>query len=61
VPHNFPLVKAFEFGHNLILIPLLYGLKNHDIVGSALLGGRFFIVNLIEQGHLLVADIPMIF
>jgi hypothetical protein len=54
-------VKAFEFGHNLILIPLLYGLKNHDIVGSALLGGRFFIVNLIEQGHLLIADIPMIF
>jgi hypothetical protein len=54
-------VKALTFGPNPILIPLLCGLKNHDIIGSALSKGRFLIVNLIEQGHLLIAGTPMFF
>jgi hypothetical protein len=54
-------VETLEFGPSLILIPLLCGLKNHDIIGSALLGGSFLILNLIEQGHLLIARTPMIF
>jgi hypothetical protein len=61
VPHSFPPVEALEFGTSPILVPLLCGLKNHDIISSALLGGRFLIVNLIEQGYLLVAGTPMIF
>jgi hypothetical protein len=54
-------VEVLEFGPIPILVPLLCGLKNHDIIGSALPGGSFLIVNLIEQGHLLVAGTPMIF
>jgi hypothetical protein len=54
-------VEALEFGTSPILVPLLCGLKNHGIIGSALPGGRFLIVNLIEQGYLLVAGTPMIF
>jgi hypothetical protein len=55
-------VEALEFGpSSSILVPLLYGLKNHDIIGSALLAGSFLIVNLIKQGHLLVTGGPMIF
>jgi hypothetical protein len=53
-------VEALEFRPNLILVLLLCGLKNH-IVGSALPGGSFLIVNLIEQGHMFVAGTPMIF
>jgi hypothetical protein len=56
--HSFPPVEALGFGTSLILIPLFYGLKNHVIVGSTLPGGRFFIVNLIEQLYLLVAGTP---
>jgi hypothetical protein len=59
--HSFPTVEVLKFGTSLILVPLLYGLKNHGIVNSALPGGRFFIINLIEQGYLLVAGYPMIF
>jgi hypothetical protein len=61
VPHSFPPVVVLEFGPIPILVPLLCGLKNHDIIGSALAGGSFLIVNLIEQGHLLVTGTPMIF
>jgi hypothetical protein len=43
-----------KFGTSRILVPLFCGLKNHDIVGSALPGGRLLNVNLIEQGYLLV-------
>jgi hypothetical protein len=59
--HNFPPVETIKFGTSLILIPLLYGLKNHVIVGSALPGRRVLIINLIEQRYLLVAGTPMIF
>jgi hypothetical protein len=45
---QFPPVEAFEFGTSLILIPLLCGLKNHVIIGSTLLRGRFLIINLIK-------------
>jgi hypothetical protein len=48
VPHSFPPLEALEFEPSLILVPLLCGLKNHDIIGSALSGERFLIVNLIE-------------
>jgi hypothetical protein len=54
-------VEALEFGPSPIFVPLLCGLKNHDIVGSALSGGNLLIVNLIEQGHMPVAGTPMIF
>jgi hypothetical protein len=54
-------VEAFEFELNPIIVPLLCGLKNHDIVGSVLAGGSFLIVNLIEQGHMFVAGTPMNF
>jgi ferredoxin len=37
VPNNFPLVEALEFSTSLILVSLLCNLKNHAIVGSALL------------------------
>jgi hypothetical protein len=60
VPYSFPPVKALEFGPNPILVPLFCGLKNHGIVGSTLPEGRLLIVNLIEQGYLLVAGTPMI-
>jgi hypothetical protein len=35
-PNNFLSVEAFEFDTSPILVSLLCGLKNHDIVGSAL-------------------------
>jgi hypothetical protein len=54
-------MEALEFGPSPILIPLLCGLKNHGPIGSALPGGSFLIVNLIEQGPLLVAGTLMIF
>jgi hypothetical protein len=54
-------MEALEFRTSLILVPLLCGLKNHGIVGSTLLGERLLIVNLIEQGYMLVAGTPMIF
>jgi predicted transcriptional regulator len=59
--HSFPPVEALEFGPRPIVVLLLYGLKNHGIIGSALSGGSFLIVNLIEQGHMLVEGTPMIF
>jgi hypothetical protein len=61
MPHSFPPVEAFELGIRLILLPLLCGLKNYVIVSSALPEGRFLIIDLIEQEHLLVAGTPMIF
>jgi hypothetical protein len=54
-------MEAFEFGTSLILLPPLCGLKNHVIIDSALPGGRFLIIDLIEQEHLLVAGTPIIF
>jgi hypothetical protein len=54
-------VEALEFGTSPILVPLICGLKNHGIVGSALPGRRFLIINLIEQGYLLIVGYPMIF
>jgi hypothetical protein len=42
-------VEALEFGTSLILISLLYDLKNNAIVGFALPIQRFLIINLIEQ------------
>jgi hypothetical protein len=54
-------MEALEFGTSPILLPLLCGLKNHDIIGFALSGGRLLIVNLIEQRYLLVVGTPMIF
>jgi hypothetical protein len=55
-------VKALEFRlSSPILVPLLCGLKNYGIISSALPAGSFLIVNLIEQGHLLVVGGPMIF
>jgi hypothetical protein len=47
--------------HISILVSLLCGLKNHGIVDSILSGRRFLIINLIEQGYLLVVGYPMIF
>jgi hypothetical protein len=61
VSYSFPPVEALEFGTSPILIPLICGLKNHSIVGSALHGRRFLIINLIEQGYLLIVGYPMIF
>jgi hypothetical protein len=55
-------VEALEFrASNPILIPLLCGLKNHDIVSYALPAERFLIVDLIEQGYLLVVGGPVVF
>jgi hypothetical protein len=55
-------LEALEFRpSSLILVLLLCGLKNHLIVDSALLAGRFLIVYLIEQGHLLVVGGPVVF
>jgi hypothetical protein len=49
MPHSFPPVEALEFiVSSPILVLLLCSLENNDIVGSALLVGRFFIVDLIE-------------
>jgi hypothetical protein len=49
MPYNFPLVETLEFETSLILVPLLCGLKNYGIIGSALPRERLLIVNLIEQ------------
>jgi hypothetical protein len=54
-------VQVLEFGTSPILVSLLYDLKNHAIIGSALLVQRFLIINLIEQEYLLVVGYPMIF
>jgi hypothetical protein len=54
-------VETLEFGISLILVPLLYGLKNHVIVGSVLPEGRLLIINLIEQAYQLIAGTPIIF
>jgi hypothetical protein len=47
-------VETLEFSISLILVSLLCDLKNHAIVGSTLSVRRFFIINLIEQGYMLV-------
>jgi hypothetical protein len=55
-------VKSLEFGaSSAILVPLLCSLKDHDIIGSALLAGSLLIVDLVEQRHLLVIGGPVIF
>jgi hypothetical protein len=55
-------VEALEFRlSSPILLLLLYGLENHVNVSSALLAVRFLIVDLIEQGHLLIVGGPVIF
>jgi hypothetical protein len=61
VPNSFPPVEALEFGTSLILVSLLYDIKNHAIVGSALFVRIFLIINLIEQGYLFVVGYLMIF
>jgi hypothetical protein len=52
---------ALEFGISPILISLFCNLKNHGIIGSALSGRRFLIINLIKQENLLFVGYPMIF
>jgi hypothetical protein len=54
-------VEALEFSTSPILVSLLCDLKNHAIAVSALPVQRFLIINLIEQGYLLVVGYPMIF
>jgi hypothetical protein len=54
-------VQVLGFGTSPILVSLLYDLKNHAIIGSALPVQRFLIINLIEQEYLLVVGYPMIF
>jgi hypothetical protein len=54
-------MEAIEFSTSPILVLLLYDLKNHAIVSYALPVRRFLIVNLIEQGYLLIVSYPMIF
>jgi hypothetical protein len=54
-------MEALEFSISSIFISLLCDLKNYAIVGSALPIRRFLIINLIEQGYLLVVGYPMIF
>jgi hypothetical protein len=54
-------VEALEFSIGPILISLLCDLKNHVIVGSVLPVQKFLIINLIEQGYLLVVGYLMIF
>jgi hypothetical protein len=54
-------VEALEFDTSLILVSLLCDLKNYAIIGSTLPVRRFLIINLIEQGYLLVVGYPMIF
>jgi hypothetical protein len=62
VPHSFPpVVEVLEFRCSPILISLLCGLKNYDIIDSALPIESLLIANLIEQGYLLVTRTPMIF
>jgi hypothetical protein len=54
-------VEALEFNTSPIFVSLLCDLKNHAIVGSALPVRRFLIINLIEQGYLLVIGYQIIF
>jgi hypothetical protein len=54
-------VEALKFGTSLILVSLLCDLNNYVIIGSALPVRRFLIINLIEQGYLLIIGYPMIF
>jgi hypothetical protein len=61
VLNSFLPVEALKFGTSLILVLLLYDLKNHAIVGSALSVQRFLIINLIEEGYLLIIGYLMIF
>jgi hypothetical protein len=61
VLNSFLAVEALEFSTSLIFVPLLCGLKNLDIVGSALPLRRLLIINLIEQGYLVVVSYPIIF
>jgi hypothetical protein len=61
LPNTFPPVEALEFSTSPILVSLICDLKNHAIVDSALPVRRFLIINLIEQGYLLVVGYPMIF
>jgi hypothetical protein len=57
----FSSVEALEFSISPILVSLLCNLKKHTIVGSALAVQIFLVINLIEQGYLLVVGYPMIF
>jgi hypothetical protein len=61
VPNSFPPVEALEFSTSSILVSLLCDLKNYVIVSSALPVRIFLIINLIEQGYLIVVGYPMIF
>jgi hypothetical protein len=62
VSYNFSPVEALEFTpSSLILVPLICGLENYGIIDSALPTRRFLIVDLIEQGHLLIVGGPVIF
>jgi hypothetical protein len=54
-------VEALKFSTSLILVSLLCDLKNYAIIDSVLPVQRFLIINLIEQGYLLVVGYPMIF
>jgi hypothetical protein len=54
-------VEVLEFDTSLILVSIICGLKNHDIVGSALPVRRFLIINLIEQRYMLVIGYSLIF
>jgi hypothetical protein len=54
-------VEAHEFSTGPILVSLLCNLRNHVIIDSALHVQRFLIINMIEQGYLLVVGYPMIF
>jgi hypothetical protein len=60
--HSLPPIEALEFkASSPILVPRICGLKDYDIVSSALHAERFLIVNLIEQIHLLVVGGSVIF
>jgi hypothetical protein len=62
VSHSFPPVEVLEFrSSSPILVLLLCGFKNYAIISSALPAESFLIVNLIEQGYLLVVGGPVMF
>jgi hypothetical protein len=55
---SFPLMEVLEFrASSTTLVPLLCGLENDVIIGSALPIVRFLIIDLIEYGYLLVVDV----
>jgi hypothetical protein len=55
-------VEVLEFrSSSPILVLLLCGFKNYAIISSALPAESFLIVNLIEQGYLLVVGGPVMF